>query len=140
MPYATAQNMIDRFEESELVQLTDRSDAGVIDQVVLAKALADADAKIDGYLAGRYSLPLSVVPKVLELYACDIARYLLHDNHATDQVTKRYDDAIKFLERVANGQISIGVNDVGQTPPVNDGAQIESAGSTFARDKSKVFI
>lgn len=140
MPYAIAQNMIDRFEERELIQLTDRDNTGAIDSAVLNKALGDADAVIDGYLAGRYPLPLSVIPKPLELYACDIARYLLHDNAATDQITKRYNDAIKFLERVAKGEISIGVNASGETPPANDGAQMESGGSVFARDNAKDFI
>lgn len=138
--YATAQDMIDRFEERELVQLTDRHDTGAIDSVVLEGALGDADAKIDSYLVGRYALPLAAVPKPLKLFACDIARYLLHDNHATEQVTKRYDDAIRFLERVAKGDISIGATAAGTPPAAVDGAQVESAESVFKRDNATGFI
>jgi len=140
MPYAIAQDMIDRFEERELIQLTDRHDTGSIDTAVLDKVLADADAKIDSYLVGRYPLPLASAPRTLTIYACDIARYLLHDNHATEQVTKRYDDAIRFLERVAKGDISIGATAAGTPPPAADGAQVESAESVFKRGNATDFI
>lgn len=109
MAYATQQDMIDRFEKAELIQLTDRDNVGVIDTVVLAQALADADAKIDGYLASRYVLPLATpVTKTLTRIACDVARYYLYDNHATDEVRRRYEDAEKFLVSLGKGEITLG--------------------------------
>ena len=98
MSYAVKQDMVDRFRATELIQLTDvDSVANAIDDTVLDRALDDADAEIDGYLAGRYTLPLATVPRVLTNIACDIARYRLHDDRATEQVTTRYRDAIRLL-------------------------------------------
>ncbi len=140
MPYATQQDMIDRFAQTELVELTDRGNTGNIDSTVLNRALTDADALIDGYLQSRYTLPLAVAPKVLTLYAGDIARYLLYDNHATEQVKKRYDDAIAFLKQVAKGAITLGLSATGDQPAEADGAQMESGGSVFKREDSTDFI
>jgi phage gp36-like protein len=108
MPYATQQDMIDRFEEAELIQLTDHENTGTVNVVVLGQALADADALIDGYLASRYTLPLAIVPKTIVRMACEIARYFLYDNLAPDEVRRRYEDAEKFLAALAKGSITLG--------------------------------
>lgn len=135
MPYATPQDMIDRFEEREMIQLTDRHDTGSIDSTVLAKALADADAEIDGHLMGRYTLPLASVPIVLTRYACDIARYFLYDNHATEQVSKRYDDARRFLVAIGKGDISLGLDSAQQKTPVGGGPKATDTSRVFTPDK-----
>lgn len=118
MPYATRQDMIDRFSEVELVQLTDRGNvrADRIVDAVLNRALDDASAEIDGYLAGRYTLPLSPVPANLALICCDIARYRLQHNEAAEAVRERYAAAIKFLTKVATGEIQLGATALGQPP------------------------
>ena len=55
MTYATLDQLTDRYTERLLRQLTDRAapPAGAIDAEVVDRALADTDAVIDGYLAGR---------------------------------------------------------------------------------------
>ncbi len=53
--YATRDDMESRFGLNEVVMLTDRSRSGQVDDSVLAGALADAAAEVDGFLAGRYS-------------------------------------------------------------------------------------
>src|SRR5574341_1516172 len=105
MGYAVKQDMIDRFGDVELKQLTDRTGAiDTIDDTVLGKALADADAEINGYLAGRYTLPLASTPLILVGMACDIARFRLYKPQATEEVRQRYEDAIKYLTKVAEGK------------------------------------
>lgn len=116
MPYADQQALIERFGESELIRLSDHNNTGVIDAGVVAGKLADADAEIDGYLAGRYTLPLTTVPEALRRIACDIARYHLYDDRVTEAVQKRYDDAVKFLVMVSKGQVQLGVDTGGNTP------------------------
>lgn len=134
MTYATQQNMVDRFGETELKQLTDRVDASDIDATVLGKALADADAKINGYVSTRYSLPLSPVPADLERIACDIARYFLYEDRVTDQVKQRYDDAIAWLKDVARGTVSIGVDSGGTAPAGVESVQFPESQKVFARE------
>ncbi|MCK9468202.1 MAG: DUF1320 family protein [Porticoccaceae bacterium] len=133
MAYNTKQNMIDRYGEDELIQLTDRVAAGVIDDAVLNQAIADAAAEIDGYLGGRYRLPLSSTPPILTVYACDIARFRLHDDIEVPQVERRYQDAIKFLRLAAEGKVQIGPATDGSKPTAASGAQMESGGRVWGR-------
>lgn len=107
--YANRLAMIDRYSEGELIQLTDRARLGVIDDAVLDQALLDADAEIDGYLAVRYTLPLASTPPVLLRIACDVARYRLYDDAATEEVRNRYTDAVKWLAAIARGLVSLGM-------------------------------
>lgn len=56
--YANREDMVRAFGERECVSLTDRSYTGQIDDDVLNGALTQASAEIDGYLCGRYPVPL----------------------------------------------------------------------------------
>ncbi|KQQ85847.1 hypothetical protein ASF65_04740 [Aureimonas sp. Leaf324] len=86
MSYASLQDLIDRFGDRELIQLTDRTNrpASVIDQTVVGRALADADALIDGYVGKVHALPLAAVPPALVKTAADIARFYLHSKPEKD--------------------------------------------------------
>lgn len=44
---------------------------------LIEAAIADADAEIDGYLAKRYTVPISPAPRVLNKFSKDIAVYNL---------------------------------------------------------------
>ncbi len=131
MGYAVKQNMIDRFGSEELIQLTDRANTGAIDDVVLGQALADADAEINGYLVSRYVLPLASVPPLLMRIACDVARYHLYDDHATEQVRVRYEDARKLLEGIASGRVQLGLPT--GAVPVTGAPQFSAPAREFTR-------
>lgn len=105
MTYATQTDLIERFGELELAQRTNRVDGATIDTVVLGRALADADAEIDSYLATRYTLPLSSTPPVVNRLACDITRYRLFDDGVPETVRVRYLDAVSVLKRLASGDM-----------------------------------
>lgn len=139
MPYCTLQDLIERYSSDELIQLTDDTNVGEIDESVVAQAIADADGEIDGYLSGKFAAPITPIPKPLVRIACDIARYYLYDDGATDQVTKRYNDAIAFLKGVAKGDITIGVTAAGEKPASQNTVRLESGGNVFNR-KDKSFI
>ena len=109
MPYAVRQDYIDRFGIAELVQLVDRDQDDVEDPGVLDQAIADAGAEIDGYLSARYALPLATTPAVLVRICCDITRYRLYDNRATEEVRVRYTDAVRYLTSIAGGVVQLGL-------------------------------
>lgn len=138
--YCTAQDMIARFSESEMIVLTDRNHTGAIDAVVVERALTDAAAEINGYLAARYQMPLTSTPTVLVRVCADIARYLLHDDNIPDVVGARYKAAVELLRQVANGRVSLGVSEAGNAPTSSDGAKVESGGTVWGRNASKGFI
>ncbi len=136
MPYATQQDLVDRFSEKELVQITNFDDlaATTINATRLQRALDDADAEIDARLQARYALPLASVPRLLVNAACDIARYRLYDDRATDQVTRRYEDAIKLLDRIGRGELQLGLDPLQQATPSSAGAHVQAVPRTFGRD------
>lgn len=105
MPYATLQDLVDRFGERELVDLTDRAGGGTIDVTVVQRALDDGAEMIEGYLAKRYTLPLSAPVARLTAVACDIARYQLYTVAPSEVVTARYRDAERWLRDVADGRV-----------------------------------
>lgn len=127
--YCTVADLVSRYGEAEIRQLSDRKRTGDIDVVVVDMAIADAGAEIDGYLAGRYTLPLLQTPELLRLYACDIARYRLFEDGAYEQVTERYNNALRYLRDLAAGRMqlfSVGEEDA---PPQE--AIIQSRPSIF---------
>jgi phage gp36-like protein len=132
MSYAAKANMLARFGEPEVIALTDRANLGVVDDTVLAGALAEADAEIDPYLAPRHTLPLASVPKILTGFACDIARYRLCGSGGvteTEEIRNRYKDAVKFLEKVAEGKIGLGLDALNNIAKPANTVQFSAPGS-----------
>ena len=112
MPYAAIADLIARYGEDELIQLTDRTGSGAVGTAIAQRALDDAEAEVNGYLAVRHALPLASVPPLLARITCDIARYRLWDDRASEEVRARYEDARRVLEALAAGRVTLGV-----TPP-----------------------
>lgn len=133
--YATYADMIARFGERELIQLTDRASAGVPDQVLAEGALDEASAEIDGFIGTRYDVPLPSVPRILVGYCCDIARYRLcgAEVQTTEAIRDRYHDARRFLELVAAGKVGLGgmPGGAGVAPASGDSVKIDSGRSVF---------
>ncbi|BBD77236.1 gp436 family protein [Hydrogenophilus thermoluteolus] len=112
MGYATAAELATRYGADRLIDLTDRDGDGIGDDPMIAQALADADAEIDGYLASRYRLPLPTVPALLTRIACDIAIYRLLSLRRMGDIEdarRRYEDARRLLEAIAKGHASLGL-------------------------------
>jgi len=115
--YATEADMVKRFaNDIEELKLMHADAAATINE-----ALQDAAEEINGYIGGRYPLPLPNVPSNLNRMACDIARYRLYYQQPTEEVRNRYKDAIKFLERVqdekAHLQIQTATNEIVDDQP-----------------------
>jgi phage gp36-like protein len=161
MAYLTPLDMIARYGAGEIVGRADRSvpprvtpelliasargedligagfpeDAIAAAQTALAiivSAISDGQSEVDSYLASRYAVPLASPPGVILRFTGDVARYTLYDDHATEEVARRYADAIKFLQAVAKGAATV---DVGPDAEAPAGGLVEmiSAGRIFSR-------
>ena len=109
--YATEANLVARFgQEIEELKLMHANTS-----IAIQDAIQDATEEINGYIGGRYALPLPNVPSNLERMACDIARYRLYFQQPTDEVRQRYEDAIAFLKRVADNKAHLQI----QLPETN---------------------
>lgn len=135
MSYCTQQDLIDRFTERELIQLTDRSGTGQVDASVIAGAIAFADAKVDGYISKQVVLPLAYVSEDVKGLSSAIALHYLYGASVPETPQKLYNDAIKTLEQIARGEIKLISGATGEAPVATNGAQMASGGRIFGRDQ-----
>ena len=111
--YATLDQILaqhDRPDTQELTRLT-AGPGGVRDDERISVVLAEASGQMDLYIGTRNSLPLSGLTDGqaadLARMNCDIARYRLWADRASEEVRIRYEDAIKVLEQIATGRIHL---------------------------------
>jgi len=137
MSYITTDDLTARFGTGELVSLTDREQTGTMDEAVVTRAIADAEAIADSYIGRRYALPLFEAPAVLAGYVCDLARYRLYGDAPTDEVRRRHDDAVRWLGSVASGQVTLGLETTDTAPSPLPVAR--SATHAFGVDNTRGF-
>ncbi|EHD0905211.1 DUF1320 domain-containing protein, partial [Escherichia coli] len=102
--------------------------------------LADASAFIDGYLAARFVLPLTVVPSLLKRQCCVVAWFYLNESQPTEQITATYRDTVRWLEQVRDGKTDPGVESrTAASPDGENLVQVQSDAPVFSR-KQKGFI
>jgi len=142
MAYATLQQLTDRYGERMLINLTDRGDVATdtIDTDAVDRAIADTQAVIDGYLAGRYALPLESVPDLVADLAQAIAIYKLHVVATDPKIETDYKDAIKALEKIASGMITLEVAGVEPAGSGSSGVQVTDRDRPMTADNLKGFI
>jgi len=135
--YCTLDDIKEQIPADELISLTDDADAGIIDTSVTDRAVADADAEIDGYCGKRYAVPFVTVPPVIRKLSVDIAIYNLFARRqgAPEDRKDRYKSAVKFLENVARGLVSLGEDDPDSTPSDVQKPKISFSGRIYSRDK-----
>lgn len=132
MGYCTQADLETRYGSREIQQLTDRERTGEIDSAVVNQAIADASAMVDGFLEdGGYNVPLSPTPTVIRHHCCQIARYLLYEDHATPTVEDNYQASMMYLQRVAEGKSKLG-----ESTGVTQG---EAIGNTAAPTITRIF-
>lgn len=110
--YSTKDDILNQIPEDELVFLT--SEGATVDDVVVYKAIADADGIINGYLSVKYSVPLSSTPSLINNLSVAIAVYKLYSRRPkiemNETIEKNYDDAVKMLKEIGGGTIGIGID------------------------------
>lgn len=116
MAYALRSDLEYRFGTDEIAQRETMLGVNAVDL-----ALTDAQGQIDGYLDNRYLVPLSPVPAPVVKCCCDIARYNLAGDTASDDCRKRYQDAITYLQAIQTGDLNL------------DGVPAKTGGSPSAR-------
>jgi len=117
MAYATLAALTERYGESVLIQLTDRTGVGTVDAAVVGRACADADSEVDSYLGVRYAVPLAQAAAVVVRLACDIAYYRLHTDLTEEHPAVRgYQDALRLLRAYAGAGAVLSAAPVQSSP------------------------
>lgn len=142
MSYTTQADLVERYGTPMLVDLTDRADppAGTIDADVVTRSIDDAGAAIDGYLKGRYSLPLAVTPPLVRDLAQAISIYKLHRDTVSEKIRRDYEDAIATLKQIANGTVRLDVAGVEPTSSGATGVKFSDRPRDMTPDNMKGFI
>ena len=111
--YCALSDIIDQVPEQKVIELTDDENLGEVNQARVDKAIATAGSIIDGYLRGRYTLPLATVPELIETISVDISVFKLYERRREmdmpESLTNCYKNAVKLLEQIQKGLISLGI-------------------------------
>ena len=134
--YATVADMVGRFGRVEVTRLSQIEDRETteIDLEKVARAIGDATAIVDGYLRGRYQVPVINPPADLIRATCILARYDLAKSDRsdpTDQMQKDYDDVIRWLTDVQKGIVKLAAKTANE--------QINNSGVERFEDRSAIF-
>lgn len=108
MAYCSLQDMIDRFGEIEMIQLSDKENTGLLNIVRIQAAIDDAFHEINYDLMKCYRTPIQSEVGILKHWNCDVARYHLYDSirlsnnsggsdHEAQRRYKDYEEEVKNI-------------------------------------------
>ena len=143
--YCTIDDLKKQSSDDFLIRCTDDEGTGEIDQTIVDEKIEDAQMEIDSYCRAQYAVPFQVVPGLIRKLAVDIALYNLVSRRGIDEdspdaiLVKRYRDAVKLLENLAKGIVTIGPAAAGDPAPQPQQAVIVSSPRHFTRGSMKGF-
>ena len=131
MNYCTYEDIQGHIPEARLVEVTDDlapNATGEVNVAIVEKAIKESSTLIDSYVRKRFPRPFQSVPEVLRMVCVDLSIYNLYERvtelNITDGMKLRYDNAIKLLIRIADGEQDIGVDP--DEPVVESGFSVAS--------------
>ncbi|WP_448680575.1 gp436 family protein [Pseudomonas nicosulfuronedens] len=138
MRYCTRQDIGQAIPEMTLLQLSnDDPAAEQPNESVIEEAVRQAEELVDGYLRGRYVLPLDPVPTVLRDAVVYLARHWLYQRRpegaVPDAVKDSRKDTIKLLETIRDGVVTLGMPS-GQAAPEPGEVKVRSRRQQFSDD------
>lgn len=133
MARATVADLVARYGETELIQLTDRTQppSRTVDDAVAARALTDASAEVDSYLAQRWPSGTFTSPALVEA-ECVLARHRLH-RIPTDAVQAEAERVRAWLRDLAAGKAALESGATDATPSLG-APQIDAPARQYTRD------
>ena len=109
--YCTIEDIETQTSTPTLIQLTSDDGQEEVNRVVALEAILYSSTLIDGYLRGRYSLPLDAHFPLLRILAIDLSIYRLYSrrmrNEMPEVIQKNYDNAISTLRDIQKGVITL---------------------------------
>lgn len=139
MRYCTRTDVSNAIPERTLIQLSnDDPAAEAPNESVIEDAVRQAEELVDGYLRGRYNLPLDPVPTVLRDAAVYLARHWLYQRRpegmVPDAVKDSRKDTIKLLESIRDGVVTLGMP-TGQATPEPGEIKVRARPRQFTDDR-----
>lgn len=111
MDYCTIEDIETQTSTPTLIQLTSDDGQEAVDRVVAQEAILYSSTLIDGYLRGRYTLPLDAHFPLLRILAIDLSIHRLYSRRMRDEmpevIENNYKNAISALKDIQKGVISL---------------------------------
>lgn len=111
MDYCTIDDIETQTSTPTLIQLTSDDGQEEVDRVVAQEAILYSSTLIDGYLRGRYSLPLDTRFPLLRILAIDLSIHRLYTRRMRDEmpevIENNYKNAISTLKDIQKGVITL---------------------------------
>jgi phage gp36-like protein len=128
MSYCTQNDLETLVPVVELAELTNES-GDIPNSNIISEIINRVDAEIDSYISVRYIIPLTKTSDILKGLSIDMSIYHLYSRRSTIPPIRqtKYEDAIKFLQKIAQGSLNI----VGQ-----DGYEIKSKSNCLIKLES----
>ena len=122
--YCSSSDIESYISTPTLIQLTNDEGGDVINNIVTQEAIIYASTLIDGYLRGRYTLPLDTQFPLLKILCIDISVYRLYSRRMRDEmpevIENAYKNAISTLRDIQKGIITLQAeNDLLETSGFN---------------------
>ena len=109
--YCTIEDIETHTSTPTLIQLTADDGQEEVDRVVAQEATLYSSTLIDGYLRGRYTLPLDTHFPLLRILAIDLSIYRLYTrrmrNEMPEVIENNYKNAIATLRDIQKGVITL---------------------------------
>jgi phage gp36-like protein len=140
--YCTLDDLKAQVPERVLIELTDDEGLGMVNQTRVDAAITAATDEINGYCQARYPVPFNPVPGFIKKLAVDIALYNLfarrgYDEESADKsIVDRYKAAIRALENIARGLVTLGAP---EPAPAAEGMDVRSSERVFSRGSLEGF-
>ncbi|MFO0840511.1 MAG: phage protein Gp36 family protein [Phycisphaerae bacterium] len=146
MAYATVQQLSDRLGTSIYARLTDRVAGAAANATVAQQILDDSEAEANGFLSRRYRTPIDLAANpelaaVLRTRVLDLAEFQAWKSSpfvgdVPDRVRAVYDEALRWLQSVANGSLPLPAATLpASTPSENDGPRYTATDRAFTHDE-----
>ena len=141
MRYCNRADIGNSIPELTLLQLSnDDPAAEQPKESVIEDGVRQAEELVDGYLRGRYVLPLEPVPTVLRDAVVYLTRHWLYQRRpegiVPDAVKDSRKDTIKLLESIRDGVVTLGMP-TGQAAPEPGEVRVRSRRKQFTDDMWK---
>ena len=109
--YCSVEDIEKQITHETLVQLTNDNSLPEVDEAVTFEAILYSSTLIDGYLRGRYNLPLDTNLPLLRIIAIDLSIYRLYSRRLQadmpESILAQYKETIKTLDKIQKGTITL---------------------------------
>lgn len=124
MNYCSLEDILNDIDKDELIKLVDDENRDTlidlnnendIAVIRINSIINDATEEINGYLRGKYNLPLNNIPGLLKQICKDITIYKLNKRRfrkdMPESLEKNYDRCIKQLGDISKGFIELEIDE-----------------------------